>query len=333
MKSVFIILTFTILFLLSCSPKKPVSKKNSSIPSQLVKNDVVPPPPIVTQPAYNPFTTAGQFTVSGVCNSDNMVSISGASLQAVKCVNSTFEFAIHENADANYAYYLSQKSPSGLVSSKSTFVWIRSQSVNPVEITSPPRSPYVSNQQNINISGACTPGMHIAISGDLTDSMECDANSQFAFTTSNTTEGTYSYDIIQTDHLVNMSSAPFSITLVLDKTAPNSPSLTIPAANPYISSDNTASVTISCEEGATIVVTGSKLTTGECISGTFTFSDSQSAIGTYNYLITQTDLAGNISTSMTFQWVYTGAVMRPVFLNSILYSFFFMRKESNIKFL
>lgn len=313
----FILMTLTILLFASCVPAKKEVKQNTSIPSQLAKNDGVPTAPTVTSPAYNPFTTgASEFAISGVCTTDNMVSITGSSAQAVKCVNSAYSFVVKESTDATYSYVIAQKSPSGVISAKTNFVWTRSQTVSPVVITSPPASPYLSNQQTLTMAGTCTPGMLVAASGDYTGSVECNSKSTFAFAAIKTTDGIYSFDIIQTDSLANLSSAPFSLNWTLDTTAPLAPTLVTPAITPYTSTASSVTITVGCEEGDTVTVTGDKQASGVCSANAYTFSDTRAAFGTYNYSFTQTDLAGNTSPALAFQWNYEATFVPPVSIST-----------------
>jgi hypothetical protein len=310
------------ILIVACVPKKTTTKGSTSIPTELGKNDTVPNAPTVTTPAYNPFTTAAdQFTVSGVCATDNMVSISGASLQAVKCVNNSYSFVVKQTIDAAYTYYLAQKSPSGIVSAKTTFVWTRSQTVSPVVITSPPSSPYLSNNQTLTIAGTCVPSMVVAIAGDHTASATCDANSAFSFAVTKTADGTFGFGVTQTDSIAtSVSSATFSLSWTLDTTAPTVPTLITPAVSPHTTTSSSVTVTVGCEDGNTVTVTGDKQASGVCSGSTYTFSDTRAAFGTYNYSFTQTDLAGNTSPSLAFQWNYVATFVPPIAVTGPAYN-------------
>lgn len=314
-------LLVTILLIVSCTAKKKSAVSNTTIPSNLGKNDSVPNAPTVTSPAYNPFTTAAsQLTISGGCITDNMVSITGSSTQAAKCIGDAYSFVVSGTSDATYTYYLAQKSPSGVVSTKTNFVWTRSQTVVPVGITAPATSPYLSNNQNLTIAGTCTPGYGVNIVGDYSASVNCENAATFSFAVTKTTDGTYNFSITQVDKLANISSAAFNINWTLDTTAPVAPTLVTPILSPHTSTSNSLTVTVGCEDGNTVNVTGDKQASGSCSANSFTFSDNKAAFGTYNYSFTQVDAAGNTSPALAFQWNYVATFVPPVAITGPAYN-------------
>jgi hypothetical protein len=249
-----------------------------------------------------------------------MVSITGASTQAAKCVSNAYSFNLSETTDGTYTYYLAQKSPAGIVSSKGTFSWIRSQTVVPVVITSPASSPYLSNNQTLSIAGTCSPGYGIAISGEYSSTADCGNAATFSFSVNKTTDGTYGFAITQVDKLANISSAPFNISWTLDTTAPLAPNLVTPAVSPHTATSNSLTVTVGCIDGNTVNVTGDKQATGTCSASAFTFSDTRAAFGAYNYSFTQIDPAGNTSPALVFQWNYVATFVPPVAITSPNYN-------------
>lgn len=87
-----------------------------------------------------------------------------------------------------------------------------------------------------------------------------------------------------------------------DTTPPSAPLLTS-HVSPYDGSDNTLSLSGTCEAGATVALTLSPDTTyAGCPTGTFTFVLSPSGDGTFAYSLTQADAAGNVSAATPFVW-------------------------------
>jgi len=88
-----------------------------------------------------------------------------------------------------------------------------------------------------------------------------------------------------------------------DRVAPDPVALSEPAATPFASSDDSVTISGSCEDGATVVLTGADSVAGTCVGGVFTFTPGHTSDGVYVYSIAQRDAAGNTSTPTTLTWI------------------------------
>ncbi len=156
----------------------------------------------------------------------------------------------------------------------------------------------------------CATGSIVTLYDNLTQigSGTC-AGSTVTITASVLTDGVYtSIRSRQTDTAGNVSPYSTDLTVTIDSTNPavtsavdlDSSSDTGSSNTDDNTSDTTPSFTMTCETGATVSLTdGTNTYTGLCAGGTVTITVSPAITdGTYNYTVTQTDTAGNTSTSV-----------------------------------
>ncbi|WP_413290149.1 Ig-like domain-containing protein [Bdellovibrio sp. HCB337] len=281
----------------------PAGNASASAAFQWNRDSVAPAAPTVTAPATNPYISADtNVTISGACETGAMVSISGGHTDTVACAASAYSFAVSKSVDGTYNFSLTQKDAANNTSPVSAFSWTRETSIptTPV-IVSPALSPHYSNGSSLTISGSCTTGYTVWLSGDGGNSMTC-ASSAFSFSVSASSDGTYNYSILQKS-LSNISSASASVAWIRDTVAPAALGFTSPATNPFISSGSTMTLAGSCETGATVSVSGSATASGSCTSGAFSINISKSTDGNYSFNVLQTDLAGNSTSPVALSWV------------------------------
>lgn len=97
-----------------------------------------------------------------------------------------------------------------------------------------------------------------------------------------------------------------------DVVAPSVVNISSPTSNPYTSGESSINLNGSCEIGATVNLIGATTSSTTCNSlGQFQFTITQSSDATYNYLLSQTDAANNISTSLFFRWIRNTSVPLP----------------------
>jgi len=286
----------------------PSGTSSATVSVNWIRDTVAPTSPTITSPTSNPYTTNGNsITLAGTCSSGNTVNVSGNSSLIINCTqNNTFSASINSNSDGNHSYNLSQTDASGNTSAAVVFTWNRDTIAPSAPQITNHSTPYHSNQNNLTLTGSCTSGNTLSISGDSTGTTSCSSGS-FSFNSSKSTDGEYNYSIIQTDAAGNTSSAT-SFKWFRDTISPITPSISTPASNPYISSDETLAVSGSCESGTTIIISGSESLSSSCASGSYSLSLNQSLDGTYNYNFKQTDLAGNSSANNSFQWIKSSSV-------------------------
>jgi large repetitive protein len=267
------------------------------------RDTAAPAAPIVTGPASNPHTSAGStLTLTGTCESGATVSITGDATASVTCNASLFSLPISKSSDGTYNFSLIQTDVAGNASVASTFQWVRDSSLpsTPV-ITAPTTTQYYSSGSSLVISGTCTTGDTVSLSGDDTASMAC-ASSAFSFTVNKALDATYNFSIKQTNGLL-VDSGSANLIWIRDTSAPATVTITSPASNPYLSNGSSALITGTCEANATVHVSGDTRTSTVCNSGTYSVFVSVTADGTFSYSLKQVDQAGNASGTVTLSWI------------------------------
>ena len=265
---------------------------------------VAPLATVITSPAANPYISAESlFSLTGTCENNSTVNLTGYATDSILCSSNTFSFPFSASTDGTYNYSIYQTDQAGNISPSRNFQWTRDTSIPFTPVITSPVNPYFSNLNSVTISGTCTVGYSVEISGDDTNSTTCSAGGSFNFTVNQTADATYNYSIIQ-KNLALQSSGAVSFSWTHDTVAPSVPVITSPVGSPYYSNTNTLNVTGNCEANATVNITGSSTTTASCdFSGNFSLSLNQPLDGTYNYIFTQTDKAGNTSVSTAISWI------------------------------
>ena len=168
-------------------------------------------------------------------------------------------------------------------------------------ISSPANNSYAKN--SVVLSGNCESSINITFSGDITEAFDI-----------NCTTGTYSQtvnflnpgidesktiNVSQTDNAGNTTNQ--SIIVINDNIAPSITRTT--PTSPILTNTNSISWQGNCEGNYPINVSGDHSQTFNCSSGTWNWSTPTiTSDGTYNFLLSQTDGAGNTSTSLPLQW-------------------------------
>lgn len=262
-----------------------------------------PVAPLLTSPAVNPLASSGdQVTLSGACESGMTVELSGESSGSTICQSGSFAFQITGTSDTTRSYSVRQTNSVGLSSSGVAFTWIRDTvPPEPPALVSPSLARAISNGQTLAVSGTCEPQSVVSLSGDATGSAQC-ADGRFSFTISKSTDGAYSFTLIQEDQAGN-TSASTVFDWLRDSVAPSAPVITNHAASPHVSAQTNFSLAGDCDPEAQVAVSGASSATMTCDQGKFSFDVLKSTDGTYQFLIHQTDLAGNTSEGANFVWV------------------------------
>jgi hypothetical protein len=122
-----------------------------------------------------------------------------------------------------------------------------------------------------------------------------------------TTNGVYSIKAKQTDAAGNVSATSSALSVTIDTanpSAPGTPDMTAgtdsgTSSTDNITSDTTPDFTISCESGATVTLKegGTTVGTGTCASSTVTITSSSLSEASHTITATQTDAAGNTSST------------------------------------
>lgn len=161
-------------------------------------------------------------------------------------------------------------------------------------IAVPLASPYYSRNDTLTITGMCMTDYSVTISGDLSETKPCE-NSQYSFDVFKAVDGLYTFQITQTGK--NGTTSAGAPLVWIKKTSVPPPSITSPAASPYPSAQSSLTIVGGCETGATLTLAGDSAGTVTCSNSLFVFNVPKSADGDYNFVLTQTDRAGNTASS------------------------------------
>ncbi|MCM2322584.1 MAG: hypothetical protein NDJ90_04925 [Oligoflexia bacterium] len=277
--------------------------------------DATPPaPPVITQPATNPFQSATEsVTLEGTCETDATVYLGGDSEQSMTCAESAFSFTVSKGADGSYYFTLRQVDPAGNGASAPNFTWVREFKPNTPVITSPASSPVYSNGSSLNLTGSCTPTYTVmlggVVAGDVTSpannlNQACSGAGTFAYTISKNFDGVYTLSVRQKNPSTNQDSEPASVEWRRDATPPLAPTIEGFGANPYYSNGSGITIGGACEPGATVHLTGGSTQSVVCpIGASYSFSVTKSVDASYAFSVKQTDLASNTSPTTSQTWV------------------------------
>jgi large repetitive protein len=281
------------LFLLT--QKNTIDDESVPLEVRWIRDTQAPSAPSISAPSISPYISAGNtLTISGSCENESLVELSGSNSDSVVCSNSNYTFSVSQSSDGSYGYNLKQTDLAGNASATARQDWVRNSNVPPTPIISQPSTTlFYSSSGSLSISGSCTTGYTVNISGDMTGSTVCSA-SLFQFNVNKSSDGTYQFDISQAD-LTGYSSGATHLTWVKDTVAPPTPSVTSPGSSPVTNANNSINITGTCEPNASVSLSGATSASQACSSGLYSFTVSSSSDGTFTYTISQTDLAGNSS--------------------------------------
>lgn len=286
------------------SQKDPAGNTSTNTAFTWTRSSAVPNTPTIDAPAVATYySNLSALTISGTCDTGDTVELGGASTASTSCVGAAYSFNVTNSADGTYDFTVKQKSPSNIYSAAASVRWIR-DTVAPAAptVTTPSTSPKYTNGSSFTISGACENGATVTLAGAAANSTACSSGS-YSFTINKVVDGTFNFSITQKDPALNVSAAS-AVTWIRDTVAPAKPGLMSPTTSPFASGDTNITLTASCEPTASISMTGDGIGSTTCSAlGQFSLNISKSVDGTYNFSVTQTDLASNSSASLDFQWI------------------------------
>lgn len=288
-----------------------------------IRNTAIPSSPVISTPNTNPnYGKVASLTLSGNCNSGNSVQLNGASVQTIPCDSNSFSFTLTQSIDGTYTYSLVQVNGSSISSGATSFTWVldRVSPVNPT-VTAPTLGSAYNSASSLTISGTCEANSTLQYSGSSTGFSSCSAGGSFSFVVTSSVDGIFTYSINQID-LSGNTSGSTSITWHRDTLSPSAPSIAQPNMNPFTSGDTNLTIAGGCEPNATVSLSGASVQSMTCSSvSTFAFTLSKTTDGTYNYSLSQTDVAGNSSSTQSFQWIrdtsipFTPIIISPATAN------------------
>lgn len=280
--------------------------------------DITAPAAIaITSPLSNPYTSGdGSISISGTCENGTTVNITGDHTASTTCAANAFVFTgITKGVDASYVFSLTQVDAATNTSSATSFTWIRDSSIPATPtISNFSDNPHYTKISPLNVQGVCVSGNTVTIveGGVTLASGVCGGGNTYSLDVSKPGDGTYSLAVYQTDAVSLNDSAFRDFTWVYDTLAPAAPTIANPSTSPVTSSGSLI-ISGNCELNATVTLSGDDSQTQICSAGSYSFTISESVDGTYNYSLSQTDLATNTSASVSQQWIRdSGSLPVPV---------------------
>ena len=229
----------------------------------------------------------------------------GAVAVTTTCADAgTYTLSTDEGSDATYTYNLVQTDRAGNVSAATELVWHRiSEAPAPVVIVSP-ASPFVSNGDQLTITGTCDDGLQVVLSGDViaeevlapagTLAQAC-SSGEYLFTIAKSVDNAYSLSLQQS--YFGVTSEAVSIVWQRDTTGPL---VQIGSGPSDPNSQSFASFSFSSVDA---VEFHCKIDTGEwttCVSGV-SYTDIPS--GQRLFTLRGADAAGNLTTEpAVYSW-------------------------------
>lgn len=263
------------------------STNSNSVSFTWLRDTVAPTTPTIVNPASSPYTSSGNLTISGDCETGNTVNLAGSSSQWTTCAASTYSFTVVESVDSTYDYTVSQSDSAGNASATVALQWVRNSTLlTTPTITTPASSSITNNNSSETVAGGCTTDNTVTLTGSSNQSTTC-VNSAYSFTVAAALDGTYSYSVTQSN--INGSSAAASLSWTRDTAAPTTTISSTPAARNLViaasfafsSADSTAIQQCSLDGGAWTT----------CVSPV-TYSGISNA--SHTFFVRSVDSAGNI---------------------------------------
>ena len=280
---------------------------------QWILDRTSPAVPVKSNPAGNPHVSSGStMELVGTCEAKAKILVSGEKTANLLCESGFFTYTLSHPVDGSYSYAFVQKDLAGNLSEALNFVWIRDTRIPPVPvITRPETLLHYSKLSSFEISGSCDDGATVILSGDANQSIPC-SGSAFSFTVQADQEKRYAFSLRQRS-LTEVDSGSVAQEWIYDATAPEVLQLTMPAASPHRSSGPQLQIEGRCEGGAKVSFrkNGVVLSVSACVDGTFGFTHTENAEGSYDFSFAQTDMAGNESASLPLQWIVESPAPNP----------------------
>ena len=281
---------------------------SSTVQSSAFEIDSTAPSLSYSSPADGSYHLSSTV-ITGNCENGLPINISG-DLQAdfaTTCSSGSFSQTINfSDNDGSKSITINQVDPAGN-STSVTRTFIRDE-LAPTMAKTSGTSPDFTNQNTPNTwGGTCEGNYTIYVTGDETTSFNCSSGSWTWTASPKTSDGTYTYNLVQTDAAGNTSSPPLSLSWERDATAPsfNATAPTAIEVGQTISETKfTDSLSFSgtCEGNNVITISNAQSDTISCSSSNWSWtSQNFTTDGTRTFTFTQADSAGNTST-FSYAW-------------------------------
>ncbi|MFZ9595798.1 MAG: Ig-like domain-containing protein [Bdellovibrionia bacterium] len=308
-------------------------------------------PPAVTTPGASPYySNLHSLPLTLSCLTGGTVSIvpnapSGSTLSLSPAAPMTcpgtglLTYSLTASGDGNYSVSFYQVDSSGNLSGSSSFQWMVSQTLpSGLAITSPaplvqspsPNSFTTATGSSLQIQGNnCQNGAVVYLYGPQNLTTTCSLGTFTFPSITQTTPGTYSYSLTQTDLYGNTSpSTPFTWIVSPPSVSPPALSAASPGTlittptNTLYSNSNSLNLSGTCEIGATVTLTlppQVTLSSGSlslsCATGSFSYNLTSTTDGSYSLSLTQ-EKNGGVSSATILTWSRNTIGPSPVTLNT-----------------
>lgn len=254
--------------------------------------------PTILSPSSSPYYSTSNLQIQGNCNAGSKVYIgeSGITL-GVPCSGTSFSATINKSVDGTYPLIIYQVDSSGYPSSSATIQWIRSSVVPSAPVLTTPLSNPAYSSGSIVLSGTCTDGLIVKVTGSNTQSTTC-SNSNFSFVISKSVDGTYNFDLTQVS-LSGLSSNSVSQQWIRDSALP---SIDLTGQPPSINLAASANFTFSASDSFDAVSFKCSLDSNPFVSCTSPMIYSNIYNGDHTFQFQGTDQALNTTTSSPYYW-------------------------------
>ena len=246
-------------------------------------------------------STSAILALSGSCQTGSMITLSGDDSQTTPCLSSQFIFNVEKSTDGVYHFEISQPDPSGGSPQTIAHEWKRDTTIpDAPTISAPSVTPHFLVASSLTLSGSCTTGLLVNLTGSDAQSTPCVA-SAYSFLVAKSTDDTYNFNVAQSN-LAGTSSSSVSLQWVRDSTPPAAPTVTSPGLSPSYSSTS-LNLAGGCVSGYTVYLSGDSTQTGHCAASNYSFVVNQSVDGSYAFSILQKKPNGMPSSSISHQWI------------------------------
>jgi uncharacterized protein YegP (UPF0339 family) len=172
----------------------PTTMADSAPATQVwIRDTGVPSAPTITNPSANPYTSSGNLTISGGCETNATVNLTGSDTQSSTCSAGSYSFTVIKATDATYNFSITQKDRANNTSAVTNLQWIRNSTVPPTPtILNPSTNPYRSSSNVLTLEGGCQTGLVVTLGGDV---VVGEVTSPAGSFTQTCTNSSYSYTI------------------------------------------------------------------------------------------------------------------------------------------
>ncbi|MGI4992976.1 tandem-95 repeat protein [Halobacteriovorax sp. GFR7] len=281
---------------------------SATVESSAFEIDSIAPALSYTSPANNSYHLSST-TINGNCESGLNINISG-DIQAgfsIACSGGTFSQTVNfSDNDGSKVVTINQVDAAGNSTSVSR-TFIRDE-VAPILTKTAGISPDFTNANTPNAwSGTCEGTYTIYVTGDETTSFNCSSGTWSWTPSPKTTDGTFVYNLVQTDAAGNTSSPALSLSWQRDATPPAF-NATAPIQieigenqSETLLRDN-FTISGTCEGTNVITISGTETDTITCSASSWTWTSANyTTDATRAFTFSQADSAGNTS-ALTYTW-------------------------------